>query len=44
VLDKVEGKSGGKSSGVSVTAPNGQTYNFPTASDAAAFKARAGIK
>ncbi len=44
VLDKVEGKAGGKSSGVSVTAPNGQTYTFPNASDAAAFKARAGIK
>ncbi len=44
VLDKVEGKAGGGSSGVSVKAPNGQTYTFPTAADAAAFKARAGIK
>ncbi len=32
------------SGGVSVTAPNGKVYTFPTAADAAAFKARAGIK
>ncbi len=32
------------SSGITVTAPNGKTYQFKSQADAAAFKARAGIK
>jgi hypothetical protein len=44
VMDKILNRAGGAPSGVSVTAPNGRVYTFPTASAAAAFKARAGIK
>jgi hypothetical protein len=45
-LDAIEKRAGRTpvASGASVKAPNGQTYTFPTAADAAAFKARAGIK